>query len=60
MSTSRKTFTAVYDGSCNECGDDIFEGDEIAYLDDDVVCADCWRESVDSGSENWEDHDSDW
>lgn len=52
MSTSRNTFVAVYDGSCTECGDDIFGGDEIAYLDDEVVCADCWREEMDDGDDD--------
>lgn len=42
MSTSRDTFTAKYDGWCMECGADIEPGDEIAYLDDALVCEDCW------------------
>ena len=54
MSTSRNTFVAAYDGRCTDCGDDIFSGDEIAYLDDEVVCADCWHEATDTVDE-WAD-----
>ncbi len=30
-----KTFTAAFDGECDTCHDDIFEGDEIGYLPGD-------------------------
>lgn len=46
MTTSRQTFVAVYDGHCAECDDDIFSGDEIAYLDDQVVCEGCWIDAT--------------
>lgn len=53
MSTSRSTFTAIYDGHCTECGDDIFEGDDIAYYDDEIVCGDCFNELT--GNEDEDD-----
>lgn len=46
MADSRKPFVAVYDGSCNDCGDDIYGGDMIAYVDDEVVCERCWETAV--------------
>lgn len=55
MSTSRSTFTAVYDGHCTECGDDIFEGDDIAYYDDEIVCGDCFVVLTDDGSDDSDD-----
>ena len=43
MSTSRKTFTASFDGFCNECDNDIEAGEEVAYVDDLIVCEACWE-----------------
>ena len=36
-------FTAAFDGECDTCHDDIFEGDEIGYLpgDSKPSCFDC-------------------
>lgn len=33
-------FPAAYPGTCLECGGEIYEGDLVGYLDDEVVCAD--------------------
>lgn len=46
MSTSRRTFTASFDGECEMCDGDIQCGDDIAYLDDEVVCEECWLEGT--------------
>ena len=35
------TFDAKYPGRCADCGDDIDEGDEIGYIDDEICCGDC-------------------
>lgn len=34
------TFFAMYSGTCPECGGEIYEGDRVGYVDDEVVCAD--------------------
>lgn len=47
--TSRQTFVAAYNGHCNDCGNDIEEGDDIAYLDDEIVCEECWLEATSDG-----------
>lgn len=39
-----KVFTAHYDGLCGECGDEIEPGDEVQYVDDELVHADCSTE----------------
>lgn len=38
-----KTFTAAFDGECETCFEDIFEGDQIGYLpgDDKPSCDEC-------------------
>lgn len=37
-----RVFTAAYDGGmCNECGVEIWEGDEVQYVDDELVHEDC-------------------
>jgi hypothetical protein len=36
-----RTFTACYDSECNGCFCDIYEGDEIGWLDGEVVCESC-------------------
>lgn len=40
------TFYAAYDGDCITCGEEIFEGDLIGYLPDDigVSCGGCVEE----------------
>lgn len=45
MSSSRSTFDASFPGVCDLCGDPFDEGEEIAYLDDEIVCKDCWEEN---------------
>lgn len=37
------TFLANWDGECTCCGDSFEQGDNIAYLDDELVCEYCWR-----------------
>lgn len=36
-----RAFSAAFDGTCAECGNDIFEGDDIAMTDDGAVHAEC-------------------
>lgn len=38
-------FPASYEGVCNNCGWDIEPGDDIGYVDDEVVCKECWRDA---------------
>lgn len=35
------TFAARFDSECNECFCDIYEGDEVGWLDGQVVCEAC-------------------
>lgn len=48
----RKLFEAYYDGRCNECGGDIYQGDDIGYNygTDGVVCQSCWEADEDEDS----------
>lgn len=46
MSTSRKTFTAQFDGHCMLCGEEVLAGEEAAYVDDDFSCDPCWEAVV--------------
>jgi len=43
MTMAAKRFDARYDGKCNACHEDFYEGDEIGYTYgiDGVVCSDC-------------------
>lgn len=34
-------FTARFDSECSECMADIYEGDEAAYVEDEVCCGVC-------------------
>lgn len=43
------TFEARYEGSCEECGDDICPGDLVAYVDDELVHADCADDARSAG-----------
>lgn len=42
-----RTFTARFDSECAHCGGDIEEGDEIAYVDDEIACEDCVSQADD-------------
>lgn len=42
-----RTFTARFDSECQHCGASITEGDEIAYLDDEIACEDCVADAGD-------------
>lgn len=35
------------DDGCPECGDGMYEGDETAYVDDELTCENCVREHID-------------
>lgn len=35
------TFTARYHGTCTSCEGHISPGDQVAWVDDDIVHADC-------------------
>lgn len=41
------TFTARFDSDCQHCGAPIAEGDEIAYIDNEIACEDCVAEAED-------------
>lgn len=41
------TFIARYPGRCGVCQEVIHEGDEVDYLEDEVVHADCADENPD-------------
>jgi hypothetical protein len=44
---AHKIFTAMYDGHCPECGDDIEAGDEVVFNDShEVVHTDCYAGEV--------------
>lgn len=36
-----RIFAAAYSGTCDECGDEIEPGDDVQYVDDELVHADC-------------------
>ena len=44
MSRSR-LFLARYDGECTNCFAEIYEGDDIAFVDDQIVCEECWEDA---------------
>lgn len=35
------TFTACYEGGCAGCFGWICPGDDVAFVDDELVCVDC-------------------
>lgn len=39
-----KMFTAAFPGTCASCGWDFDEGDEIGYLDNELVAECCFEE----------------
>ena len=36
-----KVFTATFPGRCSECGEQIEVGDDVQYVDDELVHEDC-------------------
>lgn len=38
------TFEAQFDGDCENCGDSIYAGDTIAYIDGAIGCPNCVRD----------------
>ncbi|WP_435279123.1 hypothetical protein [Streptomyces sp. 1222.5] len=42
-----RTFTAQFDSDCWHCGGPICEGDDIAYVDNEIACEDCVAETED-------------
>lgn len=36
-----RVFTAMYPGECSECGNEIEPGDEVQFVDDELVHEDC-------------------
>jgi hypothetical protein len=48
------SFTAMFDSE-GACGHLIEEGDRAGYVDDEVVCGDCWDED-----EGVDDDDADY
>lgn len=36
-----RRFSAAYDGECQGCGGEFHEGDEVAYVDDELCCEAC-------------------
>jgi formylmethanofuran dehydrogenase subunit E len=39
-------FVARFDSDCQTCGDLITEGDDAGYVDDEVVCGNCYSEAA--------------
>jgi hypothetical protein len=48
-----KIFAAAYPGECAECFDPIEPGDDVQYVDDELVHADCNPE-LDDDDLGWE------
>lgn len=44
------SFSARYDSKCSACGDLIYEGDTVAWLDGLVVHAECYNAALALGS----------
>ena len=38
-------FKAQFDSTCNSCGAEIFDGDDVYAVDGDFVCEDCAEEN---------------
>lgn len=41
MRDASRTFPARYTGRCNTCDDLIYEGDQVLFVDEQLVHADC-------------------
>jgi hypothetical protein len=48
------TFTASYNGVCQVCLLDIDAGDEVGYIDGDLLCENCYVLAEDE-HEDWRD-----
>ena len=44
VTKSRDTYPAYSDTECEGCGLNIWEGDEIGFVDGEKVCERCWEE----------------
>lgn len=53
MARRATRFTARFDSECPGCGEEILEGDEAGYVDDEVVCGDCCDENDDTCTPCW-------
>ncbi len=40
-------FIAAYDGTCNGCGNELYEGEEARFVDGVVVAQDCCGGALD-------------
>lgn len=40
------TFTARFDGECSVCLDDVLEGEEAGWVDNEFACHDCVKDAV--------------
>lgn len=38
-------FSVAYDGECSECGASFRAGDQVGWIDDQIICENCvrWR-----------------
>lgn len=45
-------FAAAFDSRCAQCDCRIFEGDMVAYLEDEVCCEQCVQEWIDAGDDS--------
>lgn len=45
--TNSRVFTALYPGTCGECEEEIAPGDEVRFVDDELVHEDCNPELLD-------------
>lgn len=42
---SANTYPAFGDTECESCGVDIWEGEDIGFVNNEKVCEDCWYEA---------------
>ena len=47
MARQSRVFTATYRGRCNECGEPVEIGDDVQFVDDELVHEDCNPELFD-------------
>lgn len=50
-----RTFEAKYDGPCGLCDGRIKEGEDVVYVDDELVHALCAEENGDEVQWSWND-----
>lgn len=36
-------FSCAYDGFCEDCGNQLLEGDRAGYVESTLFCEDCWH-----------------